>query len=153
MKDNLSPFCYNHAVAALPIQKLDPAAILPTRANPGDAGLDLYAAEDAQFSPGEGRVVSTKVALAVPRGHVGLVADRSSMGKRGLVTAGGVIDAGYRGELGVILWNISGLPQKVSRGERVAQLLIVPIAAPPVKEAKSLTATRRGKNGFGSSGR
>jgi dUTP pyrophosphatase len=137
----------------LPILKLDPKATLPTRAHHDDAGLDLYALEGATLAPGEGGLVRTGVASAIPAGHVGLVADRSSLAKRGLKTAGGVIDAGYRGELGVVLWNISGKPQSLAAGERVAQLLIVPIATPAPLEVKSLNETARGTGGFGSTGR
>jgi dUTP pyrophosphatase len=133
--------------------KLDPQATLPTRAHPDDAGLDLYSLEDAELAPGAGKVVRTGVAVAVPAGHAGLVCDRSSMARRGLKTAGGVIDAGYRGELGVVLWNISGQNQSVKRGERVAQLLIMPAATPAVRQVDALDATERGVNGFGSTGR
>lgn len=137
----------------LPVRRLDPAATLPTRAHPDDAGLDLYSLEDAALAPGEGRVVRTGVAVALPAGHVGLVCDRSSMAKRGLKTAGGVIDAGYRGELGVVLWNISGAPQAVKKGERLAQLLVLPAATPAVFESAQLDETARGAGGFGSTGR
>jgi dUTP pyrophosphatase len=137
----------------IPATKLDPNAVLPTRAHPDDAGLDLYALEDAELAPGEGKVVRTGVAVAVPAGHAGLICDRSSLARRGLKTAGGVIDAGYRGELGVVLWNISGQKQVLKRGERVAQLLIVPAATPAVREVPSLDSTARGANGFGSTGR
>lgn len=138
---------------ALPMRRLDPAAVLPTRAHADDAGLDLYSLEDAAFLPGEGRVVRTGVAVAVPLGHVGLVCDRSSLAKRGLKTAGGVIDAGYRGELGVVLWNISAAPQSVKKGERLAQLLVVPVATPAPVEVEDLGETARGVGGFGSTGR
>jgi dUTP pyrophosphatase len=133
--------------------KLDPQAILPTRAHPDDAGLDLYSLEDFTVAAGESRVARTGIALALPEGHVGLVADRSSWAKKGLKTAGGVIDAGYRGEIGVVLWNISRAPIAMARGERLAQLLILPVATPAVREAASLDATKRGAGGFGSTGR
>lgn len=137
----------------LPIRRLDPAATVPTRAHPDDAGLDLHSLEDVSFGPGEGKVVKTGVAVALPAGHVGLVCDRSSLAKRGLKTAGGVIDAGYRGELGVVLWNISGSPQCVKKGERLAQLLVVPVATPAPVEVEDLGLTARGAGGFGSTGR
>ena len=137
----------------LPIKKLDPRATLPTRAHHDDAGLDLYALDGATLAPGQGVIVKTGVAVAVPQGHVGLICDRSSLAKRGLKTAGGVIDAGYRGELGVVLWNISGQSQTVAAGERLAQLLVVPVATPAVSERDSLDETLRGANGFGSTGR
>ncbi len=137
----------------LPATKLDPKATLPTRAHHDDAGLDLYALENFELAPGQGGLARTGIAVAVPAGHVGLVCDRSSLARRGLKTAGGVIDAGYRGELGVVLWNISDKPQHVKAGERLAQLLIVPVAAPAVREVPNLDATARGVNGFGSTGR
>ena len=137
----------------LPIRRLEPAAILPTRAHAHDAGLDLYALEDTTVPPGEGRLLRTGVAVAVPAGHVGLVCDRSSLAKRGLKTAGGVIDAGYRGELGVLIWNLSSEPQHVKKGERCAQLLVIPIATPAPVESEDLGATARGAGGFGSTGR
>lgn len=137
----------------LPIRRLDPHAVLPTRAHADDAGLDLYGLEDATIAPGAGTLLRTGVAVAVPAGHVGLVCDRSSLARRGLKTAGGVIDAGYRGELGVVVWNISPEPQHVKRGERVAQLLVIPIATPAPVETNELDATVRGAGGFGSTGR
>jgi len=137
----------------LPIRRLDPHAVLPTRAHADDAGLDLYGLEDATIAPGAGTLLRTGVAVAVPAGHVGLVCDRSSLARRGLKTAGGVIDAGYRGELGVVVWNISREPQSVKKGERVAQLLVIPIAAPAPFETNELDATVRGAGGFGSTGR
>lgn len=139
--------------ADLPLRRLDPAAVLPTRAHPDDAGLDLYGLEDATLDPGAGALLRTGVAVAVPAGHVGLVCDRSSLARRGLKTAGGVIDAGYRGELGVLVWNLSREPQSVKRGERIAQLLILPIAVPAPVETDALDATARGVGGFGSTGR
>ncbi|MFI5346920.1 MAG: dUTP diphosphatase [Elusimicrobiota bacterium] len=137
----------------LPIRRLDPAAILPTRAHHDDAGLDLYGLEDATVAPGEGKLLRTGVACAIPAGHVGLVSDRSSLAKRGLKTAGGVIDAGYRGELGVVVWNISAAPQAVKKGERIAQMLVIPIATPAPVETSDLGETVRGAGGFGSTGR
>ena len=135
------------------VKKTDPAATLPVRAHPGDAGLDLHLNEDALLEPGQTRLLSTGIALAVPTGYVGLVADRSSMAKRGLKTAGGVIDAGYRGEVKVVLINHSAGPVELKRGERIAQLLILPVATPAVREVESLDETRRGEGGFGSTGR
>ena len=139
--------------AELPVRRLDPAAFLPTRAHADDAGLDLYALEDSVVPPGEGRLLRTGVAVAVPVGHVGLVCDRSSLAKRGLKTAGGVIDAGYRGELGVLIWNMSREPQPVKKGERCAQMLVIPIATPAPVETDDLGETARGAGGFGSTGR
>src|SRR4029079_9855368 len=120
------------------VRKLDPRATLPTRAHPDDAGLDLYCLEDVSFEPGAGAVARTGVAVALPAGHVGLIADRSSLAKRGLKTAGGVIDAGFRGEIQIVLWNLSREEIHLRRGERTAQLLILPIATPAVVEVAAL---------------
>src|SRR5690348_16150126 len=93
---------------SIQILRVSPAATLPTRAHPDDAGMDLYSLEDFTLKPQQGHVTRTGIALALPAGHVGLVYDRSSMAKRGVKTSGGVIDAGYRGEIHIVLWNISG---------------------------------------------
>jgi dUTP pyrophosphatase len=140
-------------IETIEIRKLMPEATLPTRAYPDDAGLDLYSLEALALEPGQGKVASTGIALAVPTGHVGLVMDRSSLAKRGLKTAGGIIDAGYRGELKIVLWNLSHEVQEIQKGERLAQLLIVPIQTPAVKEVLDLPEADRGAKGFGSSGR
>ena len=137
----------------IPFQKLDPNTKVPTRAFEHDAGLDLTTIETYTLLPGAGRIFKTGLAMAIEPGFVGLVWDRSSMGKRGIKTLGGVIDSGYRGEIGVILWNLSHEPQEIKSGERIAQLLIQPIATPQTTEVTSLTGTDRGAGGFGSSGR
>lgn len=137
----------------LPVKRSATDAILPTRAHPDDAGLDLYTVEDIALNPGQGKLAKTGIAIALPGGHVGLVADRSSLAKRGVKTAGGVIDAGYRGEILVMLWNISLEPVFLRSRERIAQLLILPVATPAVKEIESLDETLRGEKGFGSTGK
>jgi len=137
----------------LPIKKLVPEAVLPTRAHHDDAGLDLYGLEAKTILPGAGEMIRTGVAVAIPEGHVGLVADRSSLAKRGLKTAGGIIDAGYRGELGVVVRNLGPEPIELDHGDRIAQLLIIPIATPAPIEVDELGDTTRGDGGFGSTGR
>ncbi len=137
----------------LEIQKLHPDAKVPTRAHEHDAGLDLSSIETYSLKPGEGKIFKTGIAIALDPGFVGLVWDRSSMGKRGIKTLGGVIDSGYRGEVGVILWNISPDHQEIKAGERIAQLVIQTIATPQTKEVATLTSTARGTGGFGSSGK
>jgi len=136
----------------LEIRKLSPESIVPTRCHPGDAGLDLYGIEDVTLEPGQTRAIATGIALAIPAGHVGLVADRSSMAARGLTTAGGVIDAGYRGEVRVVIMNLSSRVERLKPGDRIAQLLVLPVALPEPREAKSLPPTSRGAGGFGSTG-
>jgi len=137
----------------IPILRLSQDATLPTRAHPDDAGMDLYSLEDVLLGPGQGRVARTGIALALPTGHVGLIADRSSMAKKGIKTAGGVIDAGYRGEIQIVFWNLSSEEVQLKKGERIAQLLILPVATPAISEVTSLDETARGVKGFGSSGK
>ena len=98
----------------------------------------MYGLEDVYLGPSQGKVVKTGIALALPAGHVGLVTDPSSLAKRGIKSAGGVIDAGYRGEIQVVIWNLSNDPIQLKQGERIAQLLILPIATPSVLEVSSL---------------
>jgi dUTP pyrophosphatase len=135
------------------VKKMTPEAILPTRAHVDDAGLDLYAFENGVIRPGEGLVARTGIAIALPEKTVGLVADRSSMAKKGVKTSGGVIDAGYRGEIHIVFRNITTEEVRFERGERIAQLLILPCLSPAVVETTELDETHRGTKGFGSSGR
>ena len=141
-----------HKLEMLPMKRVNPEAILPTRAHADDAGLDLYAAEDVYLEAGQGKLGKTGIAMAIPQGFVGMIADRSSLGKKGIKTAGGIIDAGYRGEIQVILWNISHQDICLKKGEKIAQMLIIPIATPAPIEAVSLDETARGEQGFGSTG-
>ncbi len=135
------------------VKKMTPEAILPTRAHADDAGLDLYAFENGVILPGGGLLARTGIAIALPEKTVGLVADRSSMAKKGVKTSGGVIDAGYRGEIHIVFRNITTEEVRFERGERIAQLLILPCLSPAVVEATDLDETHRGTKGFGSSGR
>ena len=141
----------------LPVRRLTDAATLPTRAHQGDAGLDLYSAETATLAPGERASVGTGIALEIPEGHAGLVLPRSGLAARhgiSLVNAPGLIDAGYRGEIRVLLLNTDpAQPFEVSPGDRVAQLLITPFAEAEPLEAAELATSARGEGGFGSSGR
>lgn len=141
----------------LPILKLKDEAILPTRAHPGDAGLDLYACEAAHIGPGERWSVGTGVGVEIPDGHAGLVLPRSGLARDhgiSLVNAPGLIDSGYRGELRVLLLNTDPAETfRVEPGDRIAQLVLTPIATPEPVEAAELTESVRGRSGFGSSGR
>src|SRR6476620_8055207 len=112
----------DYQVNSINIVRVTQDALLPTRAHPDDAGLDLYSREDVVLQAGEGKVAKTGIAIALPIGYVGLVADRSSLAKKGIKTAGGVIDAGYRGEIHIVLWNISKSTILLKKGERIAQL-------------------------------
>jgi dUTP pyrophosphatase len=141
----------------LPVAKLTDNAVLPTRAHEGDAGLDLYASEAAHIGPGERWGIGTGVAVAIPEGHAGLVLPRSGLARDhgiSLVNAPGLIDSGYRGELRVLLLNND--PADIFRiavGDRIAQLVLVPIALAAVVETPALADSARGDGGFGSSGR
>ena len=141
----------------LPVAKLKDDALLPTRAHTEDAGLDLYACETAHIGPGERWGVGTGVAVEIPEGHAGLVLPRSGLARDhgiALVNSPGLIDSGYRGELRVLLLNTDPAETfRVEAGDRIAQLVLVPIAlATPVKTAALADSARSG-DGFGSSGR
>lgn len=144
---------HHNIVETIPVRKLTPDAVLPTRSHPNDAGLDLYAVEDVILPPGAGRTIKTGIAMALPTGFVGMIADRSSLAKKGIKIAGGIVDAGYRGEVMVVVWNIGGAEIRLQRGERIAQMMIIPIATPPVREVHVLDETSRGSSGFGSTGK
>lgn len=141
----------------LAVRRLSPAARLPSRSYAGDAGLDLHAAEAADIAPGERASVATGIALEVPGGHAGLVLPRSGLAVRhgiALVNAPGLIDAGFRGELRVLLLNTDRRePFTVSIGERIAQLVVVRVESPEPVEVAELEASDRAERGFGSSGR
>jgi dUTP pyrophosphatase len=136
--------------------KLSEKATLPTRAHDSDAGLDLYAAESARIVPGARVSVGTGLAVAVPEGLAGLVLPRSGLAlKHGvtLVNSPGLIDPGYRGEVRIVLLNTDQtIDFKCTPGDRIAQLLLVPIATASPTKADALEDSLRGAGGFGSSG-
>ena len=136
--------------------KLDKELPTPERAHPDDAGLDLHARHPLELEPGQRSTVDTGIALAIPPGYAGLVLPRSGMASRygiGVVNGPGLIDAGYRGEIRVVLVNLGERRVSIARGDRIAQMLILPIAVPVIEIVESLDATERGWGGFGSSGR
>lgn len=140
----------------LDVRRLDPDLPLPAYAHPGDAGLDLHAADTTTLAPGARALVPCGIAIAVPEGHVGLVNPRSGLAvDLGLTVLNGpgTIDAGYRGELKVLLVNHGDAPVEVTHGQRIAQLLVVPVVAVDVREVDHLDPTGRGAGGFGSTGR
>lgn len=141
----------------LRIAKLKPDATLPTRAHEGDAGLDLYSCEPARLGPGERWGVGTGVTVEIPDGHAGLVLPRSGLAREhgiALVNSPGLIDAGYRGEVRVLLLNTDPAETfRIEVGDRIAQLVISPIALAEPVEADALSESARGGGGFGSSGR
>lgn len=141
----------------LPTTRLREDATLPSRAHEGDAGLDLHAAEAVTIPPGERASVGTGVAIEIPDGFAGLVLPRSGLAARhgiALVNAPGLIDSGYRGEVRVLLLNTDrGEPFAVAPGDRIAQLVLTPVAEAEPVEVAELATSARGEGGFGSSGR
>jgi dUTP pyrophosphatase len=143
---------------AVHVRRLDPGLPLPRPARAGDAGVDLLAAGDHVLAPGGGRaVVGTGLAVAIPWGHCGLVLPRSGLARHHGVTClntPGLIDAGYRGELQVLLVNTDPADAyEVHRGDRIAQLVIVAFLPPAFVEVDELDESERGGEGWGSSGR
>jgi dUTP pyrophosphatase len=136
--------------------RLDPRAKLPTRAHRGDAGLDLYALEATALEPGERASIPTGIAVEIPPGQAGLVLPRSGLAARhgiALVNAPGLIDAGYRGELRVLLLNTDRAARfELAAGDRIAQLVLVAVQEPDVVEVQALEESVRGQGGFGSTG-
>ena len=138
------------------IKRLDPGLPVPARAHPGDAGVDLYAAADAELAPGQRMIMHTGVAIALPDGYAAFVHPRSGLAARHgvtLVNAPGTVDAGYCGEIRVILINTDAShPVAFRRGDRIAQLVIQQVARPVFHEVESLPGSARGDGGFGSTG-
>lgn len=140
---------------ALPVTRLHPDAVVPAYAHDGDAGLDLVSVEEVTLAPGERYAVATGWAMAIPDGWVGLVHPRSGLALRqGLTVANapGTIDAGYRGEVKVILVNLGTDPVEVHAGDRVAQLVLQEVGRAEVVVVDDLERTARGAAGFGSTG-
>lgn len=139
------------------VTRLDPNLPLPTYAKPGDAGADLYSRIDIELSPMQRALVPTGLAIALPPGYAGFIHPRSGRAaKEGLsmVNAPGTIDAGYRGEIQVILINLDGEKKiSIKRGERIAQLVIKEVSQAEFVEVEQLPGTSRGDSGFGSSGK
>jgi dUTP pyrophosphatase len=130
--------------------------VLPTRAYPGDAGLDLHALDEATLGPGQRASIPTGIAVEIPDGHAGLVLPRSGLAARhgiALVNAPGLIDAGYRGEIRVLLLNTDrDATYEIAPGDRIAQLLLIRHETPMLIEVDELPESERGGGGFGSSG-
>ncbi|MFC8383977.1 dUTP diphosphatase [Nocardia sp. NPDC057272] len=145
-----------NALAPIPLRRLDPGIPVPTRAHPGDAGVDLCTTEDVIIEPGERVLVGTGIAIALPMGTVGLIHPRSGLAaKAGLsvVNTPGTVDAGYRGEIKVCLINHDPRTAiELRRGDRIAQLLVQRVELVDFAEVDDLDETARGSGGYGSSG-
>jgi dUTP pyrophosphatase len=135
------------------IKKLHPEATPPRYAHPGDAGMDFYSNETITIQPNERKLIPTGISMAIPEGFVGLFWDKSGLAsKHGLKTMAGVIDAGYRGEVKILLHNLSNEPYLIEKGNKIAQMLIQPVEQKQIKEVEDLDDTSRGDGGFGSTG-
>ena len=140
----------------IPLLKLDVDLPTPSHSHPGDAGTDLYARINTTLEPGQRQMVPTGIAIAVPEGFAGLVVPRSGIAARhgiGVVNGPGLLDSGYRGEINVILVNHGDESFHITRGDRIAQLVVVPFATQELVEVDELPPTARGDGGFGSTGR
>jgi len=137
----------------LKIERINKELDLPSYSLEDDAGIDLRSSEDLTLKPGERRTVKTGIRLAIPKNHVGLIWDRSGHAhKHGLHVLAGVIDSGYRGEVGVVLKNLGNSDFKIEKNLRIAQMLIQPFHRVNIEECESLDETSRKDGGFGSTG-
>ncbi len=135
------------------VKKLTDSSQVPTKGHLSDAGWDLYANENVKLWPEETKLISTGVAIQLPKGFVGLIWDRSSMGVKGIHRHAGVIDCGYRGEVKVCLHNTTGELYHIKKGDRIAQMLIQEAPNFRMHIVHELNSTSRGNEGFGSTGR
>lgn len=132
---------------------LDKGAYMPTRAHKTDAGLDLYAMADGWIYPAKSEVFDTGVHIAIPEGYVGMIKSKSGLNVKGNLTCEGVIDSGYIGSIMVKLYNHStAVMQRIAKGQKIAQLVIMPIITPELELCDALEDTERGEGGFGSTG-
>ena len=135
------------------IKKVDSEAKLPNYAHPGDAGMDFFSNEEVFLKPGERRLISTGISMAIPEGYVGLMCDKSGIASKfGIKSMAGVIDAGYRGEVKILLHNLSKYDFQIEKGMKIAQMLIQPVEQKQLIEVDSLEETERNEGGFGSTG-
>ena len=135
------------------IKKLKENVKLPKSHHPGDVGMDLYSLEEKTILPGERHYFYHGFALEFPEGYAAIIKDKSSISKAGLHTMGGVFDAGFRGEYNTLLINLSDEPYTVETGDKIAQLVIFPVAFAELEEVNELSESSRGLGGFGSTGK
>lgn len=139
----------------IPLQRLDGELPIPAHAHPGDGGVDLCARESVRLEAGERAVIPTGIAIAIPDGFAGLVTPRSGLAARNgisVVNGPGLVDSGYRGEIKVVLVNLSNEPFEVERGDRIAQFVVIPVVFQELVPVEELPESTRGSGGFGSTG-
>ena len=135
-------------------KKLDPQAITPNYAMPGDAGMDLFSIEEYEIKPNERYAYKTGITLEIPKGYAGIVKDKSGLAKKhGLHVLGGVFDSGYRGEYRITLVNLNDEPYKIEEGQKVAQVLIYPVITAKLEEVQEVSESKRGEGKWGSTGK
>jgi dUTP pyrophosphatase len=137
----------------LKIKKISEHAKLPLYSHKGDGGLDLFSVGDDVLRAGEVKAVPTGIKMAIPEGFVGLIWDKSGISLQGVHRLAGVVDAGYRGEVRVVMANLGQEPFIIKKGMKIAQMLIQPVETVEVVETDELEDTSRGESGFGSTGR
>lgn len=137
----------------LKVKKIQMDAKLPQYGHKGDAGLDLFSSIDFVLEKGQVEAIPTGIKVAIPDGYVGLIWDKSGVSLKGVHRLAGVIDSGYRGEVRVVMINLSDRPFAVDRGMKIAQMLVQPITMVRVVETEDLDDTSRGEGGFGSTGK
>jgi dUTP pyrophosphatase len=137
------------------VKKLSPEAKLPSKAHPDeDAGFDLYCTESAWLAAERGvEEVPTGISVEIPKGYYGQIMTRSSFGKKGMRVHPGVVDSGYRGEITIFVYNFASCQYKIEAGDKIAQLLILPVPEVEIEEVEGLSSSNRGEKGFGSTGR
>jgi dUTP pyrophosphatase len=136
----------------LKVKKIHPEAKLPVYGHPGDAGFDLFSCVDLVLGPGEVKAVPTGLKMAIPRGFVGLIWDKSGISLKGVHKLAGVVDAGYRGEVQVVMINLGREAYAIKTGMKIAQMLVQPVQEVAIRETDDLDDTSRGEGGFGSTG-
>ena len=137
----------------LKIKKIHKDAKLPHYGHKGDAGLDIFSTIDCVLRKREVKAIPTGIKVAIPEGYVGLIWDKSGVSLEGVHRLAGVVDSGYRGEVKIVMANLSDEPFSIEKGMKIAQLLIQPVVEVEVVEVEDLEATPRGENGFGSTGK
>jgi dUTP pyrophosphatase len=134
------------------VKRISPEARLPLYSHKGDAGMDLFSVVDDVIQAGEVKPVPTGIQMAIPEGYVGLIWDKSGISLRAVHRLAGVVDAGYRGEVRVVMANLGKEPFPIKKGMKIAQMLIQPVETVDIVEADELDETSRGQGGFGSTG-